>query len=168
MSLKGISLNGIVKRIKGLAHHHRMVKDFYRGFYSDYATAGTAKYPAVVLEDNQGGSLSLSTNEVPINFTLYFVDAVHVSQDAGGNETEVQSDQLEIAKDLFVMMDDPSFDDWKVSGNNQVDLLYQSGDDMVAGVKVDFTITSAYIKNRCAIPKEAPFLFENEFDNAFQ
>jgi hypothetical protein len=149
-----MTLNQIVKRIKSLALAHKQVRDFRRGLVTDFFADQTAKYPAVLVQD-QGGAISFAAKATSLSVRLYFADLVHVSEDTGDNELDVQSDMVSIAEDILAEMNMGVFDDWAISQDNPLTLFYEGENDLQAGCYVDLTIRTRYTQNVCQIPTDA-------------
>lgn len=148
-----MTLNQVIKRIETLALAHKQVRTFRKGLVSDLFEDKTALYPAVCLQDF-GGSISLSGHATTLTYKLFFVDLVHVSEDAKDNEQDVESDMVSIAMDLLAQMNNGNYDDWKISPDNSVDLIVENEGDMFAGCVVDVSIRIMFEQNICQIPTE--------------
>jgi hypothetical protein len=148
-----VTLNSIIARISTIALAHKQVKRFYKGLATDFLTDKTNIYPAVLLQDG-GGVISLKDHSVSMRYKIFFVDLVHVSEDAKDNEPDVHSDMISIAMDLLAQMNHPQYNDWRISTDNNMQLLVEENDDLYAGVVVDITIKTMYTQNVCAVPTE--------------
>lgn len=148
-----MTLNNVVSRIRSLSLGHKQVRTFKTGLVSDFLTDKTTKYPAVFLQDI-GGNISLTGHATTLNYKLFFVDLVHLSEDAKGNEQDVQSDMVSIAMDLLAQMNSSLYDDWRISTDNNLQLIVETDGDMFAGVVVDFSVRIKYEQNICQIPTE--------------
>lgn len=148
-----MTLNQVVARIKSLSLGHRQVRSFRKGLVSNFFTDKTAKYPAVCLQD-QGGSISLTGHATTLNYRLFILDLVHVSQDAKTNEEDVLSDMASIAMDLLAQMNNGNYDDWKISSDNNLQLVVEAENDMPAGCVIDFSVRIMYEQNICQVPTD--------------
>lgn len=148
-----MTLNQVIKRIHTLSLGHKQVRDFRKGLISDFFADKTAKYPAVCLQDN-GGNISLSGHAATLNYRLFVLDLVHVSEDTNTNEDDVLSDTLSIAMDLLAQMNSGNYDDWRISADNNVQFLVENENDMQAGVVIDLTIAFMYSQNVCQVPTD--------------
>lgn len=146
-----MTLNQVITRIKTLALEHKQLRNFYRGDVTDFLTDKTTRYASCFLQDGTG-SIDPSGKATGLNFRLFLLDLVNVSENAKDNELEVMSDMLSIAEDLIAEMDHSDFYDWKL-GQCPIAFVKEQLDDMVAGVVVDLSITKMFIKDVCAIPK---------------
>lgn len=148
-----MTLNQVIKRIKGIAEAHNQVRNFYYGAPTDFLTDKTTRYASAFLQDAQG-SLELSAKTHVFGFKLFLLDLVHVSENAKENEQDVQSDMLSIMKDLVAEINHSSYSDWKLSFSNAVTLLSEEFDDLVAGAVVDISISTMYDLDVCAVPTD--------------
>ena len=158
-----MTLNQIKKRIRLIALAHNMVRDYREGLVTDFFADRTAKYPAILIQDN-GGGISLGGHASSLIYRLYFIDLVHVSSDAKTNIDDVLSDMLEIAKDILATMASPMFNDWKIGSDNALQLFDESENDLHAGCYIDITISTMYKQNTCQIPMEAFPSFPTDTD----
>jgi len=139
---------------------------------TDFLADKTTKYPAVFLQDN-GGKISLSGHATTLNYRLFLMDLVHVSEDSKQNEQDVQSDMVSIAMDLLAQMNNGAYSDWIVSADNNLQLVVENDNDMHAGCIVDISIRIMYQQNICQIPTDITnyiptdesmkFLYDSEY-----
>lgn len=148
-----MTLNNVIQRIQTITLAHKQVRSFRKGLLGDLFADKTAKYPAVCLQDF-GGNISLSGHATTLNYKLFFLDMVHVSQDTKTNEQDVQSDMVSIAMDVLAQMNNSQFDDWAISTSNNIELLAELENDMVAGCVVDVSVRIIYAQNICQIPTD--------------
>lgn len=146
-----MTFNQIIRRIRTIAQSHQQVKTFGRGLVTDFLADKNTLYPAVFLQ-NAGGKISLSGHASTINFRMFIVDLVHVSDETYDNETDVHSDTISIAMDILAQMNRSEYDDWALSTDNNLQLLVESDNDLFAGVYVDFSLRFKYDQNTCAVP----------------
>jgi hypothetical protein len=148
-----MTLNNVVKRIEQLSLGHRQIRTFRKGLLSDLFADKTAKYPAVCLQDFTG-RISLSGHDTTLNYKLFFLDLVHVSEDSKDNEQDVQSDMVSIAQDLLAQMNNGNYNDWIISRDNNLELFVEHENDMVAGCAIEMSIRIMYEQNICQIPTD--------------
>ena len=148
-----MTLNQVIQRIRNLALAHNQVRSFYQGLVSDFLVDKTTKYPAVFLQDN-GGNISLSGRATKLSYRIFLLDLVHVSEDSKQNEQDVQSDMVSIAMDLFAQMNYGAYDDWKISADNNLQLVVENDNDLVAGCVLDFSVSIMYNQNVCQVPTD--------------
>lgn len=148
-----MTLNQVIKRIESLSLGHKQIRTFRKGLVSDFFTDKTAKYPAVCLQD-LGGNISLSGHATTLNYRLFILDLVNVSQDTKINETEVLSDTVSIAMDLLAQMNNGNYADWIISTDNSLQLVVEAENDLPAGCVVDFSVRIMFEQNVCQIPTD--------------
>jgi hypothetical protein len=147
-----LTFNKVLQRIKQISLSHNQVRNYYYGKPTDFLTEKTTQYASVFLQDNNG-VISIDAKTQTLNFKLFVLDLVNVSEDTLTNLQDVQSDCLEIAKDLIALMDDDNYDDWALTSENNYELLFEAFDDLVGGAVVDIAIRIPYLKDRCSIPQ---------------
>lgn len=148
-----MTFNAVIRRIRLLALAHKQIRTFKRGLAADFLTDHTTKYPAVFLQDS-AGTINTSSHSTTLNFRMFFVDLVHVSEETKENEQDVLSDMISIAMDLLAQMNAGGFSDWRMSTNNTLQLLVEGDGDMYAGCYVDFSLSIMFKQNVCVIPTE--------------
>lgn len=152
-----MTLNQVINRIKALALAHKQVRNFYQGLVSDFLTDKTTNYPSVFLQDN-GGKISTAGHATTLSYRMFLLDLVNVSENGNQNSQDVQSDMILVAMDLVAQMNAGMFDDWALSTDNTLQLIYEDKDDVVAGVVLDFSLRIMFTQDLCQIPTT----FENE------
>lgn len=150
----GLTLNQVRNRIERIALAHSQVRSFKKGLISDQLTEHTARYPAVYLSGPGQGSISISSRAAVINYQLFIMDLVHVSEDTKLNEEDVLSDMFSIAQDLVAQMNSAVYTDWRVSPDNNLQIVVEDESDMRAGVVLDFSISTMYTQDLCAVPSD--------------
>lgn len=148
-----MTLNQVVSRIKNLSLGHKQVRSFYQGLVSDFLVDKTTRYPAVFLQDN-GGSISLSGHATSLSYRLFLMDLAHVSADSKQNEQDVQSDMVSIAMDLLAQMNNSLYDDWRISTDNNLQLVVENDNDLHAGCIIDFSVRIMFEQNICQVPTD--------------
>ncbi|OOQ57141.1 hypothetical protein [Mucilaginibacter pedocola] len=146
-----MTLNQIIQRIKTIALRQGQVKSFFYGSVTDFALSHDTAYAACFLQDN-GGNIDPDGKTLSFNFKLFLLDLVHVADEAKLNELDVQSDMVTAAQDIIAEIAHSSYSDWKPSSANNITLVTEELDDMLAGVVVDITVTTPYVKDVCAVP----------------
>lgn len=143
-----MTLNAILfKLLKPVADHHLMINDFGYGDLSKYATAGAAKFPLmwVVLKNvryyNKG-----------FNYQLSIIFADIVSEDLS-NMVDIQSDMIQIAADVAAKVNGIENDFIEVAREFNLTPFSERFVDILAGVVMDFTITSLKALNDCDFPQ---------------
>lgn len=151
-----MTLNGVIKRISEIATGHKQVRTFARGQVTDFTTDRTTKYPAVFMQDT-AGKISMDGHAITVNYRLFFLDLVNVSENTKQNELDVLSDMLSVAADILAQINNNNFDDWRLSSDNNLQFVSEGDDgesngDMVAGLYVDISMRTLYTQNICAVP----------------
>lgn len=158
-----MTLNAIINRIRAITIAHDQIREFARGNATDFFAGKTALYAAACLEDN-GGGFDLGTKTLTIAFRLWLLDLVHVSNDTKENELDVQSDMLSVALDLIAEFAHDQYSDWRVEPSNPVTFVTEHENDMLAGVVVDFSISTIYARDVCAVPSDVFDIINQEQD----
>ena len=148
-----MTLNQKVARIRAICLAHLQIRNFYFGTVTDFLTDKTTLYASAFLQDTPG-VLDVAKKEEVVGFKLFLLDLVNVAANAKENELEVQSDMLEVVKDIIAEMDHSSYTDWAISTSNAVTVLREEFDDLVAGVVVEVSVRSPYTKDTCAVPTD--------------
>jgi hypothetical protein len=148
------SLNTIISRVRTISLAHKQVRKFYYGAEPDFLTDKTTQYAAVFLQIPPNAVIDVSGSMTSITFRMFCMDLVHVASDTKSNELDVQSDMLQVLSDLIAEINHSEHPDWKISNQNNVQFLYENGEDMAAGVVADITISFPYTKDTCAVPTD--------------
>ena len=146
-----LTFNQIIRRIRAVTLAHQQVRTFSKGLVSDFLVNKTTKYPAVFIQ-NSGGKFSMNGRSSTVSFRMFIIDMVHVSDDTNENETDVHSDMISIGLDLLTQFNNPNYNDWRISSDNNFQLIVENDGDMYAGIYVDFSISFIYNQNVCQIP----------------
>ena len=145
-----MTLNQIINRVKTIALNHKQIRAFHYGNVNDFFDVDEGKKFAVcALQDN---GATIANNVLSVTFIIFLLDLVHISEDARNNEQDVQSDMMEVAQDLFAEFDFSEYTDWRVTLDNQVQLVREEQPDYVAGVALNITIETPRVKDVCAVP----------------
>lgn len=140
-----LTLNQTVALIKQIAQAHAQINTVYFGDVWEFLAQTDNIYPAMFY--SLTGS-NISSRTLSLNFSLFFLD--RQIQDES-NETEVLSDQLLIAQDIFSMMRHPNFN-WKLDESVSIEFFTEEDKDYLAGVKMDVTVNYPMLTDRCQIP----------------
>ena len=145
MAVQQLTLNQTVKLIRDIALSHNQINTVYFGDVWEFLAQTDNTYPAMFY--SLTGS-SISGKTLGMDFSLFFLD--RQLQDET-NETDVLSDQLLIAQDIFAMMRYPKFD-WKIDENVNIEFFTENEKDYLSGVKIDITINYPMLTDRCQVP----------------
>ncbi len=146
-----MTFNQVIKRIKGIVAAHGQLRNFYLGNVSEFLQKKDTQYPSCFLQDVPGlidGSAKITS----YNFRMFLLDLANTSEDTDENVIDVQSDMISVAQDLIAAFDDQIYEDWKISPTSPMALVRDDEPDVLAGVVVDITIETLFIKDTCAIP----------------
>lgn len=146
-----MTLNEIISRLKTIALAHRQVRSFHHGLLSDFQASPSREYP-VIITDNTSGTISISGHQSTMTFRIFFLDRVQVVSDAKENELDVISDMISVAMDYLAQLNHGNYHDWRVSGDNNVQIQTDATVDVLAGCYVDVDISFMYKQNVCAVP----------------
>lgn len=152
-----MTLNNVINRIKALSLAHKQIRNFYPGLVTDFLTDKTTNYPSVFLQDS-GGKISTAGHATTLNYKIFFLDLANVSENSFLNSQDVQSDMILVAMDIVAQMNAGMFDDWALSTDNNLQLIYEDKDDIIAGCVMDFSLRIMFTQDLCQIPTT----FENE------
>lgn len=148
-----MTLNNILNRVKAIALAHKQVRNFYKGLPTDFLTDKKTKYPSVFLQDN-GGIISTTGKVATLNYRMFILDLVHVAKDARANEDDILSDMVSIGMDIIAQMNAAQYNDWRLSANNNLQLVVENENDMIAGCIIDFSISLMFTQDLCAVPSD--------------
>lgn len=148
-----MTLNQVYRRIKDISTSHRQVRSYRKGLVTDFFTDKTAKYPAICMQDS-GGIFSTTGHSTTLNFRMYIVDMVNVSQDTKSNEDDVLSDMVSIGMDVIAQLNYPGYNDWKISTDNSFDIVVEQDGDMYAGITFEFSVSFIFAQNVCQVPSD--------------
>jgi hypothetical protein len=100
---------------------------------------------------------SFGAKDIGYSFSLYFMDRMLMEET---NETEVLSDMTQVAGDIVAQLrypEDYSIVTWSLNQNLPITFYTESDPDLLAGVKLDITLTLPFINDRCQIPSNYQF-----------
>jgi hypothetical protein len=140
-----LTLNQTVALIKEIAQAHDQINTVYFGDVWEFLAQTDNIYPATFFTLT-GSSIAAKT--LSLNFSFFFLD--RQIQDES-NETEVLSDQLLIAQDVFSMLRHPNFN-WDIDESVSLEFFTEDEKDYLAGVKMDIIVNYPMLTDRCQIP----------------
>ena len=144
-----MTLNQIVKELTTIGNAHEQINFVYFGDVWERLSNGEVTYPAMFFTLNNA---NVAAKEIGYSFSLYFMDRMLMEET---NETEVLSDMTQVAGDVVAQLrypEDYSIVTWTLSQNLPVTFYTESDPDLLAGVKLDATLTVPFINNRCQVP----------------
>jgi hypothetical protein len=148
-----MTLNQIRRRIKSIVLAHKQVRTFGIGPVSDIQAKKDVKYPLVSLRD-LGGNISIVGKVTTVNYKMFFLDLINVSEDTRENEQDILSDMISVATDIVAQINNPNFSDWRISTDNSLQLVIDEESDYCGGCAIDFSISFMFTQNRCQIPTD--------------
>jgi hypothetical protein len=151
-----MTLNQVITRVRTLAESHKQLNGFDFGDVVDFLSKGDVKYPACYAEMSNS-VLNRAERQTTYNFRIWLCDLVNVSDEAKGNELEVQSDLTSIAEDLIAMLTYPGFSDWDISFVSPIQYYNEKFEDMVSAAAMDVSISVRFNSNRCQVPTSLTF-----------
>ena len=151
-----MTLNQIIKLFTDIATNHDMIQSFGFGDLWEYSANndGLTKNKRTptfwaVLEDS-----TINDNELTLNFSLLFFDTVKKDE---FNETEVLSDTLRIAQDVFSILQSPTYySKFVIVSTSNLQDFTERFDDEVAGWKMTLGIRIQGVDTRCVAPAIVP------------
>ena len=144
-----MTLNQIVKELTTIGKAHEQINFVYFGDVWERLSNGEVTYPAMFFTLT---GANVGPKEIAYSFSLYFMDRMLIEET---NETEVLSDMTQVAGDIVAQLrypEDYSIVTWTLSQNLPITFYTESDPDLLAGVKLDATLSVPFINNRCQVP----------------
>lgn len=141
------SLNQVKKVLETIATNHKQINSFGFGDIWEFTTESLTM--GVMWAELKDSSFSLNGKSLLLSMSLYFMDLVKKDE---GNETEVLSDQLQIAGDVISILDADYNDSFFVDPNVPLTPFTEKSDDEVSGWKADLVLRIPFTKDTCVIP----------------
>jgi hypothetical protein len=144
-----MTLNQIVKELTTIGNDHEQINFVYFGDVWERLSNGEVTYPAMFFTLN---GANVAAKEIGYSFSLYFMDRMLMEET---NETEVLSDMTQVAGDIVAQLRFPTDYQnvtWTLNQNLPITFYTESDPDLLAGVKLDVTLTVPFINNRCEVP----------------
>jgi hypothetical protein len=149
-----MTLNQIVKELTKLGNDHEQINFVYFGDVWERLSNGEVTYPAMFFTLT---GATIGSKEIAYSFSLYFMDRMLMEET---NETEVLSDMTQVAGDLVAQLrypEDYSIVTWTPSQSMPLSFFTESDPDLLAGVKLDTTLTVPFLNDRCQVPSNYQF-----------
>ena len=149
-----MTLNQIVKELTKIGNDHEQINYVYFGDVWERISNGEVTYPAMFMTLT---GASFGAKDIGYSFSLYFMDRMLMEET---NETEVLSDMTQVAGDIVAQLrypEDYSIVTWSLNQNLPITLYTESDPDLLAGVKLDITLTLPFINDRCQVPSNYTF-----------
>jgi hypothetical protein len=144
-----MTLNQIVKELTTIGNDHEQINFVYFGDVWERLSNGEVTYPAMFMTLT---GANFGAKEIAYSFSLYFMDRMLMEET---NETEVLSDMTQVAGDIVAQLrypEDYSIVTWTLNQNLPVTFYTESDPDLLAGVKLDISLSLPFINNRCQVP----------------
>ena len=149
-----MTLNQIVKELTKIGNDHEQINYVYFGDVWERISNGEITYPAMFMTLT---GASFGAKDIGYSFSLYFMDRMLMEET---NETEVLSDMTQVAGDIVAQLrypEDYSIVTWSLNQNLPITFYTESDPDLLAGVKLDITLTLPFINDRCQVPSNYTF-----------
>ena len=149
-----MTLNQIVKELTKLGNDHEQINFVYFGDVWERLSNGEVTYPAMFFTLT---GATFGAKEIGYSFSLYFMDRMLMEET---NETEVLSDMTQVAGDIVAQLrypEDYSIVTWTPSQSMPLSFFTESDPDLLAGVKLDTTLTVPFLNDRCQVPSNYQF-----------
>lgn len=149
-----MTLNQIVKELTKIGNDHEQINYVYFGDVWERISNGEVTYPAMFMTLT---GASFGAKDIGYSFSLYFMDRMLMEET---NETEVLSDMTQVAGDIVAQLrypEDYSIVTWSLNQNLPITFYTESDPDLLAGVKLDITLTLPFINDRCQVPSNYQF-----------
>lgn len=160
-----MTLNQVKNRIETIVQAHRQVRSYdAQLLQQDFNNEQKSQYPAVQLRI-ENGLISPGRHVSTVDFIITFEDLVHVAQDTNQNDWDVVSDMISIAEDIMTQINNPAYNDWRISGDNNFRVIAEDGNDLTAGIELRFTASWMYPQNRCLIPSDLVVINIQDMDS---
>jgi hypothetical protein len=146
-----MTLNQIVKELTTIGNAHEQINFVYFGDVWERLSNGEVTYPAMFFTLT---GANVGPKEIAYSFSLYFMDRMLMEET---NETEVLSDMTQVAGDIVAQLrypEDYSIVTWSLNQNLPITFYTESDPDLLAGVKLDITLTLPFINDRCQVPSQ--------------
>jgi hypothetical protein len=144
-----MTLNQIVKELTTIGNQHEQINFVYFGDVWERLSNGEVTYPAMFMTLT---GASFGAKEIAYSFSLYFMDRMLMEET---NETEVLSDMTQVAGDIVAQLrypEDYGNVTWTLNQNLPITFYTEEDPDLLAGVKLDISLSLPFINNRCQVP----------------
>jgi hypothetical protein len=149
-----MTLNQIVKELTKLGNDHEQINFVYFGDVWERLSNGEVTYPAMFFTLT---GATFGAKDIGYSFSMYFMDRMLMEET---NETEVLSDMTQVAGDIVAQLrypEDYSIVTWTPSVSMPLSFFTESDPDLLAGVKLDTTLTVPFLNDRCQVPSNYQF-----------
>jgi hypothetical protein len=147
-----MTLNEIVQAIKTLGDDHRIIQTTANSTAID-ALDTELTYPVMTFTID---TARVNGQVIVYDVAMFFFDRLMQGND---NEREVQSDQLEIAKDIIAQLrwgGQP----FAINDAANITMFTDSTPELLAGVNVTLSIEIPFASDRCAAPSDYDYILD--------
>lgn len=141
-----MTLNEIVAILKNMGMTHKIIRTTFNGAAIDLLDTEVT-YPAMTFVID---TANVSGQTINYDVSMFFFDRLVQGHE---NEREVQSDQLEIAKDIIAQLRWGGFS-FGVNDNVRLAFFTDSTPELLAGVNAELSIETPFASDRCVIPTD--------------
>jgi len=143
-----ISLNSLLKKIKGIADLHSQINTYAQGNKYDFSANEALTY-ACLWSIPQGASMDLAGRKLDYRITLFMMD---IEKADGSNQIEILSDTALILTDVIAQLQSIAQDEdtWQVTSVGTFEPFTDSFSDTVSGHSVDITLGAFYGGDICS------------------
>jgi hypothetical protein len=142
-----MTYNQVIKTIKATLSTHAMIKSIKGATPREWLYADSQPVFPVACFGVNTGSLNIGREQV-YNLTLWFLDKSGIEREF---EDDVTSDQLQICADIISKLRNGA-NNWTISDNITYNLISDKFEDYLAGVEVNFDMTTFSDFDACDIP----------------
>jgi hypothetical protein len=149
-----MTLNQIVKELTTIGNDHEQINFVYFGDVWERLSNGEVTYPAMFFTLT---GATFGAKDIGYSFSMYFMDRMLMEET---NETEVLSDMTQVAGDIVAQLrypEDYSIVTWTPNVSMPLSFFTESDPDLLAGVKLDTTLTVPFLNDRCQVPSNYQF-----------
>lgn len=142
-----MTLNEIIGEIQAIGEGHKMIETVYNGPVMDALSESDLTYPVMTFDTGAG---RISGSSLVFDFSFFFFDRL---MQGGENEREVQSDQVEIAKDIVAQLRFPGAG-YTIGDTVTVNLFTDTTPELLAGCQLALSIDIPFASDRCVVPTD--------------
>lgn len=152
------SINSLVQELKEIQEKHLQINDFFWGDFGKASKRNDLDYPLMCCYFPNG---SMIDNMTPINLIIIIADKIDKgnneigSRPTLGNLTEVESDTLQVVRDVFnIINKSRRWQNIARVQSAQVNKFIEKGDDETAATMINISLYLKDTTSTCNIPIE--------------
>ena len=142
-----MTLNQLIAIIKAIGDGHKIISTTYNGPVMDVMADAELTYPVMTFDTVTG---RIGSGSTVFDFQFFFFDRLQQGND---NERDVQSDQVEIAKDIIAQLKYPGAE-FTISEPVNLNLFTDSTPELLAGCQLTVSIDVPNASDRCVVPSD--------------